>query len=177
MAKLGAAIEDVAFGWDNEFSALETLVPAFSIDATPVTNTQFRAFVEDGGYRRRELWQPDDWQWREESGLDHPVVWERHADRWVYRTIFDLLPLEAVGDWAVYVSLAEARAYARWQGVRLPTEAEFHRGSLRRCRCGEGASRGAPGLRRSTGISTSTSGPPCRWGRIRRVPACGACRT
>ena len=130
MTKLGAAIEDVAFGWDNEFSVLETLVPAFSIDATPVTNTQFRAFVEDGGYRRRELWQPDDWLWREESGLDHPVVWERHADRWVYRTIFDLLPLEAVGDWAVYVSLAEARAYARWQGARLPTEAEFHRAAF-----------------------------------------------
>ena len=96
MAKLGAAIEDVAFGWDNEFSALETLVPAFSIDATPVTNTQFRAFVEDRGYRRREvLWQPDDWQWREESGLDHPVVWERRADRLALS--HDLRPAPARG--------------------------------------------------------------------------------
>jgi ergothioneine biosynthesis protein EgtB len=137
MAKLGAAIEDVAFGWDNEFSALERLVPAFSIDATPVTNTRFRVFVEDRGYERRELWQPDDWQWREESGLDHPVVWERHGDRWLYRTIFDLLPLEAVGDWAVYVSLAEARAYARWQGARLPTEAEFHRAAFGDAGAGE----------------------------------------
>ena len=49
---------------------------------------------------------------------------------WFYRTLFDLLPLDAVADWPVYVSLAEARAFARWRGERLPTEAEFQRAAF-----------------------------------------------
>jgi ergothioneine biosynthesis protein EgtB len=124
---LGARFEDLPFGWDNEFSALEVHVPGFQIDATPVTNGQFLAFVEDGGYRRSELWTDEDWVWRGAVAIEHPAVWEVHEGRWVYLTLFDRLPLETVADWPVYASLAEARAFARWRGARLPTEAELHR--------------------------------------------------
>ena len=124
---LGAAFDDLAFGWDNEFSKVDADVPRFAIDETAVTNAQLLAFVEAGGYRRAELWQDDDWAWREHADLQHPVVWERRDGRLVYRTMFDLLPLASVADWPVYVSLAEARAYARWKGGRLPTEAEYQR--------------------------------------------------
>jgi ergothioneine biosynthesis protein EgtB len=126
-AALGARFDDVAFGWDNEFSALDAHVPAFRIDTTPVTNRQFLAFVEDGGYRRSELWTDEDWLWRGHDAVEHPAVWELRDGAWVYRTLFDRLPLETVADWPVFVSLAEARAFARWRGARLPTEAEFHR--------------------------------------------------
>jgi ergothioneine biosynthesis protein EgtB len=129
-ATLGAAFEALPFGWDNEFPALATVVPAFSIDATPVTNGQFLAFVEAGGYEADDLWPGADGQWRRREGLAHPVVWERQGDRWWYRTLLDRLPLDAVRDWPVYASLAEARAYARWRGARLPTEAEFHRAAF-----------------------------------------------
>ena len=129
-ATLGAAFDDLSFGWDNEFSAHEVSVPGFAVDATAVTNAQFLRFVEDGGYARRELWTDEDWEWLQHEPRSHPTVWERRGDRWVYRTLFDLIPLETVGDWPVYVSLAEARAYARWQGGRLPTEAEFHRAAV-----------------------------------------------
>jgi gamma-glutamyl hercynylcysteine S-oxide synthase len=61
------------------------------------------------------------------ADLTHPSVWAKRNGAWVYRTSFDIVPLELVEDWPVYVSLAEACAYARWGGARLPTEAEFHR--------------------------------------------------
>jgi ergothioneine biosynthesis protein EgtB len=126
-AVLGAWFEDLTFGWDNEFPATCRLVPEFRIDALPVTNAAFLRFVQDGGYTRRELWDDADWRWRAQAKLSYPIVWQRRSRDWIYRTLFEWLPLEAVGEWPVYVSLAEARAYARWRGGRLPTEAEFHR--------------------------------------------------
>jgi formylglycine-generating enzyme required for sulfatase activity len=126
-ATLGARFEELPFGWDNEFSALEVHVPAFSVDATAVTNGQFQAFVEDGGYQRADLWTDEDWVWRGHEAIEHPAVWELVDGAWVYRTLFDRLPLDQVADWPVYVSLAEARAFASWSGGRLPREAEFHR--------------------------------------------------
>lgn len=136
-ATLGARFDDLPFGWDNEFSTVEAAVPAFRIDGTPVTNAQFLAFVEDGGYRHSELWGDEDGVWRGHAAIEHPAVWQLVEGRWIYRTLFDLLPLEAVLDWPVYVSLAEARAFARWRGERLPTEAEFHRAAFGRPGSGE----------------------------------------
>src|ERR1700704_3133820 len=72
----GARFEELPFGWDNEFSALEVHVPAFSVDATAVTNGQFQAFVEDGGYQRADLWTDEDWVWRGHEAIEHPAVWE-----------------------------------------------------------------------------------------------------
>jgi len=127
---IGARFEDLPFGWDNEFSWTETTVPAFRIDGTPVTNGQFSRFVEDDGYRRPELWSDEDLIWRGEEAVEHPMVWELRDGRWMYRTLFDYLPLDAVADWPVYVSLAEARAFARWRGERLPTEIEYQRAAI-----------------------------------------------
>jgi ergothioneine biosynthesis protein EgtB len=129
-ATIGARFDELPFGWDNEFAAIAAAVPAFRIDATPVTNAQFLAFVEDGGYRRAALWDDEDGVWRGHAGIEHPAVWELIDGRWMYRALFDRLPLEQVADWPVYVSLAEARAFARWRGERLPTEAEFHRAAF-----------------------------------------------
>jgi ergothioneine biosynthesis protein EgtB len=126
-ATLGTSFESADFGWDNEFPGTTSLVPAFVIDSTPVTNAQFRYFVESGGYEWSEFWSEADWAWKRRSGLSHPLVWTREIDGWLYRTLFDVVPLDLVDDWPVYVSLAEACAYARWTGGRLPTEAEFHR--------------------------------------------------
>lgn len=127
---LGARAGALDFGWDNEFPSHEVPVPGFALDATPVTNDEFRAFVDDGGYRRPELWRDEDWAWRERAGLAHPITWEREGAAWSCRALFDRLPLDAVGAWPVSASLAEARAYARWQGRRLPTEAEYQRAAF-----------------------------------------------
>jgi iron(II)-dependent oxidoreductase len=124
-ATLGAAPGEIPFGWDNEFPRMVVEVPAFEIEADDVTNADFLEFVEAGGYRRPELWEPDDWSWRAEHAIAHPAFWARHDGAWRWRAMFEEADLPPA--WPVYVSLAEARAYARWRGLRLPAEAELHR--------------------------------------------------
>lgn len=116
---------DNVFGWDNEFNAHEVDVPAFCMDRYKVTNSQFLRFLEEGGYQQQSLWTPADWEWKERQGIRHPLFWKRMDGTWLYRTMFDEIPLP--GDWPVYVSHAEAGAYARWAGGRLPSEAEWQR--------------------------------------------------
>jgi len=125
-ATLGRARGGGVFGWDNEFEGGVEVVPAFTIDARNVTNREFLAFLEAGGYATRELWRDEDWAWREEHGVTHPVLWlPRKTGGWRQRFTFVEGPLAA--EFPVQVSLAEARAYAAWRGRRLPTEAEYHR--------------------------------------------------
>jgi len=116
---------DAAFGWDNEFNAHRVEVPSFAIDRYKVTNGDYLRFVEAGGYNNRRLWRDADWRWKEESRVEHPVFWKRAATSWRYRTMFEEIALPV--NWPVYVSHAEANAYARWAGARLPSEAEWHR--------------------------------------------------
>jgi formylglycine-generating enzyme required for sulfatase activity len=134
---LGADPENMAFGWDNEFPQHSVHVPAFTVDALSVTNAQFLAFIHAGGYRDRALWSDEAWAWIEGEGVTHPAFWlpaTRAAEDdprassltdWHWRAMFDPMPLPA--QWPVYVSHAEASAFARWRGRRLMTEAEYHR--------------------------------------------------
>ncbi len=126
-ARMGARFDALHFGWDNEFPELRVHVPSFILDSLPVTNGRYFEFVDSGGYDERRWWSEEDWLWKANAGLNHPNVWRKVENRWLYRTLFDFLPLEQVSSWPVYVSLAEARAYARWRRGRLPSEAEFHR--------------------------------------------------
>lgn len=129
-ARLGAKFTDIAFGWDNEFSETVIDAPAFTIDSLPVTNGEFLEFVQSGAYDDERHWRPADWRWKCLENKTHPTCWQERKEGWFYRAMFDLFPLEQVARWPVYVSLAEARAYARWRGKRLPTEAEFHRAAF-----------------------------------------------
>jgi iron(II)-dependent oxidoreductase len=127
-AELGVKRSAIAFGWDNEFPALTVGVPGFAIDRHDVTNARFLEFVEDGGYRDERWWTVEDWQWVRTEGLSHPIFWEREGDEWHWRAMFERVSLPL--SWPVYVSLAEASAFARWSGARLPTEAEFQRAAF-----------------------------------------------
>jgi gamma-glutamyl hercynylcysteine S-oxide synthase len=113
------------FGWDNEFGAHRLTVPAFQIDRHMVTNAQFLRFLEAGGYTERRYWSAEDWQWRTRNAVEHPAAWRRSRDGWLLYSRIDFVPLQ--GDWPVYVSHAEASAYARWAGRQLPTEAQWQR--------------------------------------------------
>ena len=117
--------EDEQFGWDNERPAHHVGVDAFSIDVDNVTNAGFMEFVEAGGYRDRRWWRDDDWDWVSAESVTNPSFWERQGNQWYWRGMFEPVPLP--GSWPVYVTWAEARAFAAWRGLRLPTEAEFHR--------------------------------------------------
>lgn len=129
-ATLGATANKIEFGWDNEFQEEIVEVPAFKIDSTPVTNGQFLDFVESGAYEEAQHWSQEDRAWKLKEEVRHPRFWIRRDGEWFYRAVFDLLPLSEVLDWPVYLSLAEAKAYARWKGKRIPTEAEFHRAAF-----------------------------------------------
>ena len=141
-AVLGADRSAVTFGWDNEFDAHSVPVDAFDVDVLPVTNAQYLEFLYAGGYTRRELWSEEGWDWIQREQVKHPSFWitepELEASKaskvsnasssgFCWRGMFESLPLPL--DWPVYVSHAEASAYARWKGRRLMTEGEFHRAS------------------------------------------------
>jgi formylglycine-generating enzyme required for sulfatase activity len=107
-ATLGAGRDDVAFGWDNEFEEHSVDVPGFAVMTYPVTNADWLRFVADGG--------------------PPPPFWIRRDGQWRLHGVFEELPLP--GSWPVYVSHRDARAYATWKGLRLPTEAEYHRAAF-----------------------------------------------
>ena len=125
-ATLGSDVDDVPFGWDNEFpTCVVQEVPAFEIERHNVTNQDYLAFVDAGGYANREVWTAAAWRRRQEARREHPLFWERHGGGWTWRGMFERLPLPL--SWPVYVTHDEAAAYATWKGLRLPSEAEFHR--------------------------------------------------
>ncbi|HXW06659.1 MAG TPA: SUMF1/EgtB/PvdO family nonheme iron enzyme [Vicinamibacterales bacterium] len=128
VATLGADRAALPFGWDNEFQEHRVAVPAFDMDVFNVTNAAFMAFVEDGGYARRELWSEDGWTWRAQEQVEHPLFWRPGAGGWLWHGMFEDVPLPPA--WPVYVSWAEAAAFAEWCGRRLPTEAEYHRAAF-----------------------------------------------
>lgn len=125
---LGVDREAVPFGWDNEHPSFMPTTGRFAIERHNVTNARFLEFVEAGGYQSERLWKADDWAWVQKKRVAHPLFWERDGREWCWRGMFERLPLPL--SWPVYVSQAEACAFARWSGARLPTEAEFQRAAF-----------------------------------------------
>jgi ergothioneine biosynthesis protein EgtB len=123
--RLGLARGEHAFGWDNEFDQHTSDVPAFEIDRYKITNGQYLRFMEDGGYEEKRWWTDSGWSWKTQQDIRHPLFWKPHAGGWRYRAMFAETALPR--NWPVYVSHAEASAYARWTGKRLPTEVEWQR--------------------------------------------------
>jgi gamma-glutamyl hercynylcysteine S-oxide synthase len=114
-----------AWVYDNERPRHEVEVAPFRIDRTPVTNRQYRAFVEDGGYDDARLWSAAGWAWRQETAVDAPQFWRREGGGdWSRRRYGrrEELPLDEP---VQHVCWHEADAFARWRNARLPTEAEW----------------------------------------------------
>ncbi len=107
-AMLGADRARLPFGWDNEMPQYEMDVPAFAIQKHDVTNARYMEFVE--------------------AGAAPPLFWERVDGQWYWRGMFEMIPLPLA--WPVYVSQADATAYAQWRGCRLATEAEYQRAAV-----------------------------------------------
>lgn len=119
------ATPDMGFVFDNEKWAHPVEIAPFYISATPVTNAQFQAFVEAGGYQDRACWSDEGWAWREQARAKRPVFWEPNGDgRRCVRTFDRYVPLEPYLP-MVNVNFYEATAYCAWAGRRLPTEAEW----------------------------------------------------
>jgi len=125
---LGLRTSSGEFGWDNEFEGHRVDVPAFAIDRFKVSNADYLRFVEAGGYDDRRFWSDADWAWKAAQQIAHPAFWIRRDETWFWRSMFEAVPLPLA--WPVYVSHAEASAYAKWAGRALPTEAQWQRAAF-----------------------------------------------
>ncbi|GAA3192945.1 ergothioneine biosynthesis protein EgtB [Dactylosporangium siamense] len=115
-----------AWALDNERPAHRVDVPAYYIDAAPVTNAQYAAFVDAGGYDDSRCWTTVGWQHRVSAGLTAPLHWTRDSGEWHATTFGRTAPIVPDSP-VVHVCFHEAKAYATWAGRRLPTEAEWEK--------------------------------------------------
>jgi ergothioneine biosynthesis protein EgtB len=124
LVEIGARGDDFVF--DNEKPRHRVFVPPFKLASRCVSNGEFLAFMEDGGYERHELWLSDGWAYL--NGLSErwssPLYWRREKDSWLEYTLNGERELEFDAP-VCHISGYEADAYARWKGARLPLEAEW----------------------------------------------------
>jgi len=136
------ATDDFAF--DNEKPRFEVELEPFEISRTPVSNREFQAFVDDGGYRRPELWSFGGRKWLE-TEIDvalvhgcseplmrapkHPLYWRWHEGQWQERLFDQWQPLAPDAP-VTHVTYWEAEAWCQWAGRRLPTEFEWEVAAL-----------------------------------------------
>jgi len=128
---LGRPFTDPVYGWDNEYGHHQAAVSAFQASRYLVSNGEFLAFVEAGGYADDRLWDEEGLGWRNYARAEHPTFWVPSADGWKLRLLTAEVPMP--WDWPVETNCLEARAFCRWksaqsgQPVRLPTEDEWNR--------------------------------------------------
>ena len=130
-ATLGQSRDARKFGWDNEFDTERIDVPSFSIGTFPVTNAEYLEFIRACGYEDSRYWRPQDWEWKRQVRLEHPHFWLPRSSsgatdpdtQWEYRSMFGIIPLPQ--SWPVYVSYAEAAAFAPVAANEKAAQAEF----------------------------------------------------
>jgi iron(II)-dependent oxidoreductase len=127
--RLGSTPAD-GFVFDNEKWAHEVSVAPFRIAKAPVTNAEFAAFVEAGGYRNPDFWSDEGWAWRERARADRPVYWlETSGGSWTWRRYREVEPLAPHAP-VTFVNWYEAQAWCNWAQRRLPTESEWEAAAL-----------------------------------------------
>jgi len=116
--------DGAGFCFDNELPHHRQLLVPFELASRPATNGEYLAFVEDGGYRRPELWLSEGWAAVNAQDWRAPLYWRKRDGAWREFTLAGEGPLDASRP-VTHLSHFEADAFARWSGARLPTEFEW----------------------------------------------------
>ena len=117
-------VDDEGFCFDNERPRHRQFVESFALATTLVSNGDYLAFIDAGGYGDAALWLSEGWDWVCNNALTQPLYWHRDAAGWQEFTLRGLQPLDVQRP-VIHLSYFEADAYARWAGARLPTEAQW----------------------------------------------------
>ena len=131
MVRLGKSFDDPIYGWDNEYGQREVELPGFEASRMLVSNAEYLAFVEAGGYADPQWWDEEGDGWRRYSLAQAPTFWVREGDTWKLRLMTEVVPMP--WNWPVEVNCLEAKAFCRWmtsvtgRNHRLPTEDEWYR--------------------------------------------------
>ena len=120
--EIGAGFDRFAF--DMEGPRHPVLLQPYALADQLVTNAQYQAFIDDGGYRRPELWLSAGWEFITSERIEAPLYWARRGADWEHFTLHGRAPVDPAAPVA-HVSYYEADAFARWAGARLPTEHEW----------------------------------------------------
>lgn len=113
-----------SFCFDNELGPHKVYLNPTTLAGSLVSNGEYLAFMEAGGYRNFRHWLSDGWAWVQANGVDAPLYWYRVDGVWHHYTFDGLTPVDFDAP-VCHVSFYEADAYARWRGQRLPTEFEW----------------------------------------------------
>ena len=116
------------FAYDNEGPRHEELVRPFKLADRCVTNAEWIAFIEDGGYRTPTLWLADGWATVKTHAWNAPLYWEEADGGFMQMSLLGFRPLDLAAA-VSHISYYEADAFARWAGYRLPTEFEWEVGA------------------------------------------------
>jgi dimethylhistidine N-methyltransferase len=121
--------EGRAFAFDNETPRHKVYLQPFALADRLVTNGEWLAFMQDGGYRRPELWLSDGWATARAQGWEAPLYWRAENGGWTAIGLEGRAPIDPNAP-VIHVSYYEAAAYAEWAGARLPTESEWEHAAL-----------------------------------------------
>ncbi|WP_298712725.1 ergothioneine biosynthesis protein EgtB [Chitinophaga sp.] len=112
------------FCYDNELGRHKVYLEPYAIAGRPVTNGEFLAFMDAGGYKEFSYWHAEGWDWVKREQAHAPMYWHKDDGRWMTYTLQGVHPVDP-DEILCHISFYEAAAFAAWKGMRLPTEFEW----------------------------------------------------
>ena len=112
------------FCYDNELNSHKVYLEPYEISTSLISNGEFIAFIEAGGYTNFNYWLDDAWAWLKNENINAPLYWRKKDGEWFYFTLNGLSKVNKEANLG-HISHYEAMAFAAWKGCRLPTEFEW----------------------------------------------------